>query len=194
MRGRGVLEGPFRLPDCIVRKLQELAPPAAHTEVDTRPTRDATDAAPAELEPDDAAPPAERTITVTSSVLDGPDGPDAHRQIAAESANGDVDAAPCDTAQPSHYWTWRLLAAGFSPAECAAIRGLDGNVVFDHALRAAEEGRTCDAGWFLTADKITALDRVIGASQPERIRPLLAKLPRGMRYEEVQYYLKARPS
>ena len=42
-------------------------------------------------------------------------------------------------AHPSHYWTQRLMAAGFSLEECAAIRGLTREVVFEHAKLAAEE-------------------------------------------------------
>ena len=37
------------------------------------------------------------------------------------------------------YWTWRLLAAGFSLDECAAIRGLSRETVQEHAERAKEE-------------------------------------------------------
>ena len=40
---------------------------------------------------------------------------------------------------PSHYWTWRLLSAGFSLEECAAIRGLSREIVQEHAQRAKEE-------------------------------------------------------
>ncbi len=95
-------------------------------------------------------------------------------------------------AQPSHYWTWRLLTAGFSPEECAAARGLSDDVVLDHILRAADAGLAVEAGWFLPPDEIAAIHRVVGNSPPERIRPLLAKLPRGTRYEHVQLVLKSR--
>ena len=39
----------------------------------------------------------------------------------------------------SHYWTQRLLSAGFSVDECAAIRGLSVEVVLEHARRAEKE-------------------------------------------------------
>ena len=38
-----------------------------------------------------------------------------------------------------HYWTQRLLAAGFTVDECAAIRGLTVEVVREHARRAEKE-------------------------------------------------------
>jgi ATP-dependent DNA helicase RecQ len=71
-----------------------------------------------------------------------------------ESRRAAVSAAPVDTqhssppgpsaassldARPPHYWTWRLLQAGFSLDECAAIRGLSREVVREHAERAKEE-------------------------------------------------------
>ena len=93
--------------------------------------------------------------------------------------------------QPSHYWTWRLLCAGFSVEECTAIRGCERDVIWDHTLRAAEAGWKVEAAWFLSAEMIDRIAEVVGSEPPSRIRPLLASLP-GIRYEEVQYYLKCR--
>ena len=45
------------------------------------------------------------------------------------------------SSRPSHYWTWRLLSAGFSVEECAAIRGLSREVIEEHARRAEGELR-----------------------------------------------------
>jgi hypothetical protein len=73
-----------------------------------------------------------------------------------------------------------------------AIRGLEREVVLDHALRAADAGWTVDPGWFLSPESLQALGAVIGPETPERIRPLLAQLPAGTRYEEVQLFLKCR--
>jgi ATP-dependent DNA helicase RecQ len=42
--------------------------------------------------------------------------------------------------RPAHYWTWRLLRAGFSVEECASIRGLRPEEVRAHARQAGEEG------------------------------------------------------
>jgi ATP-dependent DNA helicase RecQ len=43
---------------------------------------------------------------------------------------------------PSSYWTQRLLAAGFSIEECAAIRGLTREVVLEHARLAKESAES----------------------------------------------------
>jgi len=76
--------------------------------------------------------------------------------------------------------------------ECATIRGVTPDVVFDHALRSADAGWVVSAEWFLSRAQITRLEKVIGPTPPARIRPLLAKLPKGTRYEEVLFYLKSR--
>ncbi|MGD0901224.1 MAG: helix-turn-helix domain-containing protein, partial [Thermoguttaceae bacterium] len=93
---------------------------------------------------------------------------------------------------PSHYWTWRLLAAGFSMAECMAVRNLSREAVLDHAIRAAEDGLAVEAQWCLAPDRLAALGSLIGETRPTQIRPLLAQLPPGTLYGEVQLYLKCR--
>jgi hypothetical protein len=85
-----------------------------------------------------------------------------------------------------------VLSTGFSVAECMAIRGLEREVVLDHALRAADAGWPVDPGWFLSPESLQAFATIIGPEMPERIRPLLAQLPAGTRYEEVQLFLKCR--
>ncbi|HVX11921.1 MAG TPA: RecQ family ATP-dependent DNA helicase [Pirellulales bacterium] len=96
-----------------------------------------------------------------------------------------------DGVRPPHYWTWRLLDRGFTAEECMEIRGCERDVVLDHVLRAAEAGLAVDMRWMLSGAAIEMLAAVIGPAEPPRIRPLLAKLP-GLRYEEVQLYLKCR--
>jgi hypothetical protein len=69
---------------------------------------------------------------------------------------------------------------------------LEREVVLDHALRAIDSGWQVEIGWFLAPDQVETLERVIGAEEPSRVRPLLAKLPAGLRYEDVQLFLKCR--
>jgi ATP-dependent DNA helicase RecQ len=105
-----------------------------------------------------------------------------------------VPSAPVlpPSAQPPHYWTWRLLAAGFSVEECMAARGIGRENVLDHALRAAESGWSVRVEWCLPAELVQALKALIGDTTPQQIRPLLAQLPTGTQYEEVQLYLRCR--
>lgn len=93
---------------------------------------------------------------------------------------------------PTHYWTWRLLAAGFTVAECQAIRGLSREEVVDHALRAVQEQRRVEPAWFFSEHELQRLAAVVGPGTPQKLRGLLPKLPAGMRYEELRLYVLAR--
>jgi len=106
---------------------------------------------------------------------------------------GRQDACPTD-GRPSHYWTWRLLSDGYSAAECAEIRGVAPEEVLDHLLRAAENGLSVQIGWLLSPEQITALEKAVGPEPPQRLRPLLAKLPQGIQYEHLQLFLRCRTS
>jgi hypothetical protein len=84
------------------------------------------------------------------------------------------------------------LSQGFPGEECLAIRGITREMLSDHVLQAAENGLEIRLAWCLSAETIAALDAVIGDNRPKQIRPLLAQLPPGTRYEEVQIYLECR--
>jgi hypothetical protein len=102
------------------------------------------------------------------------------------------EQTPSPVNRPSFYWTWRLLFQGFSAEECLAIRGITRETLLDQLFQAAENGWEVRAAWYLSADTIVALDALVGDQPPSQIRPLLAQLPPGTRYEEVQIYLKCR--
>ena len=95
-------------------------------------------------------------------------------------------------AKPAHYWTWRLLAAGFHVNDCAVIRGMAREVILDHTLRALEEGWPVRPERCLSAELAAALDRLAEQEPTDQVAPLLARLPRGTTYQEVQIYLKCR--
>ena len=76
--------------------------------------------------------------------------------------------------------------------ECRHVRGLEPEQVLDHALRAVEHGLAVDLAWFLSPAQIAAIEAVVGREPPERIRPLLARLPKEIRYEHVQLFLRCR--
>jgi len=119
--------------------------------------------------------------------------PLVEQQPTAESPPTDPPGVDIDPGlRPSHYWTWRLLSTGFSPEECAAIRGLQRELVVDHAIRAVDCGWPMRPEWCLDEKLISALEAAIGHETPERIRPILEHLAEGTRYEEVQLYLKCR--
>ncbi|MDA7979363.1 MAG: RecQ family ATP-dependent DNA helicase [Pirellulales bacterium] len=113
-------------------------------------------------------------------------------RTTAAQQSGSVRQSDDGQVNDSHYWTWRLFKAGFTPFECAQIRNLELEVIRDHAFRAAQAGLTVELTWFLSAEKIAAMEDMIGDSNPKRIRPLLSELPRGTRFEDVQLYLACR--
>ena len=130
---------------------------------------------------------------------DDDSGDDSAEEIDSPAATGrnigEVSSEPPlggDGVQPSYYWTWRLLAAGFGLDECAAIRNIKPEEVLDHAMRAADAGWPVRPQWCLSPKLTAALETLIGQEPPEQIRPLLKKLPTGTRYEQVQFFLKCR--
>jgi len=77
-----------------------------------------------EAETEDHDPTAPR-----SPLKDQPSSPLSHPSLASS------------TSHPPHYWTWRLLSAGFTVEECVAIRGLSREVVLEHAQQAEHDFR-----------------------------------------------------
>ncbi|HUT95624.1 MAG TPA: RecQ family ATP-dependent DNA helicase [Thermoguttaceae bacterium] len=106
--------------------------------------------------------------------------------------NAPTEGAPAPEARPSHYWTWRLLSAGFCVEECEAIRGIGRDMILDHMVRAAEEGWPVRAEWCLSAELLEALRRVVTSEEPVAARSLLSRLPPGTRHKEVQLFLQCR--
>ena len=103
-----------------------------------------------------------------------------------------TQAGENDRVRPSHFWTWRLVTAGFSAAECEVIRGIGREVIIDHLSRAIDEGWPVRPEACFSPQLLAALEQVIGPGRPRQLRPLLAELPEGTRYEEVELFLKCR--
>lgn len=114
--------------------------------------------------------------------------PDLSKAIARSVQRG--QEAPHQ--QPKHFWTWRLVQSGFSFAECQEVLKIDEDLVYDHLLRAAEEGYPFDIRWVLPAELIQELEQVIGPERPKRLREVFAQLPKGTRPEEVKLFLACR--
>ncbi len=99
---------------------------------------------------------------------------------------------PSEKLQPSFYWTWRLLCAGFTTTECAEIRGLPKEQVLAHALRAIDEGLPVRAETCLAGGLFGALEAAVSRTEGHDIGTLLEKLPAGTLAEEVQLFLRTR--
>lgn len=95
---------------------------------------------------------------------------------------------PLTRPQPSYYWTWRLLDAGFGVRDCAEIRGISEDTLLDHLLNAAEQGLVVDARWVLNADELRMLEATFRDDPTVRVRQVLERLPAGFRYQQIQLY------
>jgi ATP-dependent DNA helicase RecQ len=87
------------------------------------------------------------------------------------------DDAAAAADRPSYYWTWRLLSAGFTAAECEQIRGLDRSALLAHVLSAGKAGLAIDAGWVLSPEQLAALAQNPGNGRPPPgLQPLEAEV------------------
>jgi len=109
----------------------------------------------------------------------------------ADPASAPEITASTDT-PPDYYWTWRVLAAGFKPEECALVRGMEVDQVWEHAILALEADYQVDVLWFTPRDLVLALDRLVDPEDPAPVRELLKHLPTGTSAEHVRWYLKCR--
>jgi len=167
-------------------------PPGEEDSADTLPANAIEPPEQAVPEPNAAPPPAQGRSVAPSVPLEHPPGQSPQGGDSVLAAPGAAAASEDPAVQPSYYWTWRLLSAGFSAAQCEAIRGLSRETILDHALRALEEGRPVQAEWCLPAELLAALRQNVNPEDPPEIRAVLARLPPGTRYEEVLLYLECR--
>lgn len=206
MRGVAQLPQPFPLRDPLRRRLENHTP--LRHELGARPRAPTAKARPASRVPTtvcgEAAlgPGAENQshtrpstpqavpASVNSAEQRQASQPDPLRSDDGAASPHTPPALPAS--MPTHYWTWRLLAAGFTLAECQAIRGISREEVVDHALRAIQECRPVEPAWFFSQHELERLAAVVGPGTPQKLRALLPQLPPGMRYEELRLYVLAR--
>ena len=91
----------------------------------------------------------------------------ARRQLHERSAPcaAKVDRAVGDGASdlatyPDYHWTWRVIHAGCSLAECAQIRQLDPSTVVRHLLQAAEVGHPVRAAQVFSPEELQLLSHL----------------------------------
>jgi ATP-dependent DNA helicase RecQ len=95
-----------------------------------------------------------------------------------------------EVAQPPHYWTWRLLSAGFSLEQCVAIRGISRKTVLEHAVEALQSGWKVRPEWCLSPTLIAALRNLPPAITQLPVDQWLPALPPRTLHEEVLFYRK----
>jgi ATP-dependent DNA helicase RecQ len=125
------------------------------------------------------------------SLVGGDDGESgAIDENEPENANATAAPRPVDGSEPSHYWSWRMLSAGLTVAECAAARGLERGDVLAHAARAIDSGWPVRAEWFFSADDLAILRNVVTDVAPKELRSLLGRLPESIDYALVELFVK----
>jgi ATP-dependent DNA helicase RecQ len=187
MHGRAPLPRKLRLPPELAVKLGGIDAAAnarpgdrAKAAAPSAPRQGARPPAlPPEGPPDDIEEEAAKPLGRPASEAPGP-----------TSGSGESDGAVVE--RPSYFWTWQLLADGYSLAQCCAIRGLAEESVVDHLLLAAETGLHVELEWVLSSAQAAALASAVGDALPERIVPLLERLPAGTRHEHVLLFHKCR--
>lgn len=177
MRGVSPLTEPLKLDPALVKKLRRRAPATVAASSPSLPS-----------------PPVDSRSA--SASVEKPVAAPSTPAPAVPPAGASLELPPSADAglstQPSYYWTWKVLASGITVDECRHIRNLDPETILDHALRAVEQGLPVELSWFLSSGQIAAIEAVVGGQPPERIRPLLARLPKEIRYEHVQLFLRCR--
>jgi ATP-dependent DNA helicase RecQ len=152
--------------------------------------------------PSQSAPPAphERNVPIEDSSPDDFDV--ANAELAADFEPDEPLPSPAKhaihppqanhQAQPPHYWTWRVLASGFSADECCQIRGLSADELHDQLLHAAQDGQPVDPRWVLTSAQIAALDKLISRIPARSLPEQLPTLPAGIQERQAKLYLLTR--
>lgn len=105
-----------------------------------------------------------------------------------------IDLPQPNAAQPSFYWTWRMVADGYSVEHVQQARQLDVATVFDHLIRAGESNYEVSADWLITPEKLRELEYFVAGHPSERTSTLVTKLPEGIEPFELLYYLKSKKS
>ena len=101
-----------------------------------------------------------------------------------------VDLPSAGDLQPSFFWTWRLLADGYTVEHLQEIRQIDRATVFDHATRACENGRALRPEQLIPKDKLSQIRQFVETNQTQSPSELLTRLPTGIHADELLYYLK----
>jgi hypothetical protein len=98
----------------------------------------------------------------------------ARSESAPAPSNGEYVSAPAT--QPDWYWTWKVLQAGCSVAECEQIRQLEPTVIYDHLLAATEAGHLVEFDWIMTPEQQRRLQQNLAAGANSEEAPEIAHL------------------
>ena len=108
-----------------------------------------------------------------------------HSDPAQPSKRIRMDLPEPEVTKPNYFWTWRLLADGYSPSHLRQVRQLDEETIFSHAIVAIENELPAQHNWLLDEEKIQAIESFVGDNPSQRTSELLSKIPK--RLKPVSY-------
>ena len=117
-----------------------------------------------------------------------------HSDPAQPSKRIRMDLPEPEVTKPNYFWTWRLLADGYSPSHLRQVRQLDEETIFSHAIVAIENELPAQHNWLLDEEKIQAIESFVGDNPSQRTSELLSKIPKRLKPHELIFYLKCQNS
>jgi len=172
MRGTAELPANLRFPREVMLKIGALR------------RRSRREAQAAETKPDKATP---TTISKELPPKPSPEGKAGERQSSSRMPLPS-DGAP----QPGYYWTWHLLADGYSWAAMLAIRGISSTAALSHLQQAIAARKSVETSWFLSAARLAEIEAACNQADSPSMTSLQQVLGDGWLLEEIDLYLKCR--
>ena len=120
--------------------------------------------------------------------------PDSDASVAEEQQPDRkvrLDEAAASAIKPSFYWTWRLMADGYSTSDLQQMRGIELETVFDHAILAAQNRLPTQLKWLLSPSEVRQIEQLIDDVGTTEFSELFAELPPNLSVKQIQYYLKS---
>ena len=127
----------------------------------------------------------------SNTVLPCPDTEVSEAEEQDTDRNVRLDEAEAPAIKPSFYWTWRLMADGYSTSDLQQMRGIELETVFDHAILAAQNRLPTQLKWLLSPSEVQQIEQLIDNLGTIEFSQLLAELPPNLSVKQIQYYLKS---
>ena len=96
--------------------------------------------------------------------------------------------------KPNYFWTWRLLADGYTKSHLRQVRQLDEETIFSHAIVAIENELPAQQNWLLDDQKIQTIESFVNDNPNQKTSELLSKIPTQLKPHELIFYLKCQNS
>lgn len=118
-----------------------------------------------------------------------PSGVDEPPSFPGPAEHHVLEETPLDR-RPGFYWTWRVLSLGASLEECAAIRGLTHEEIYNDLLRGADAGLKVDPQWAIPEPLMQLIREKCNERRVSAVAPLVAELQGQASPQQVALYLK----